>query len=199
MGSKKRVGIRRAVTAAVASGGIAAVALAGAPGLAGASSAPTSTAAASTGVTPSGAMPSAAAVASPWAAVAQGRPTFEAGSESGFYIWHDGAGWHLEVTHPTHDHVVFSGYLTSDGTVRVNRVDDERNDVVRVGPARHVAGFAFNNYGYVDGLHFRTDDATRLVFHLSVNGRPVPATSVDLGRHDANPLRVPFTVARTGA
>jgi hypothetical protein len=133
-----------------------------------------------------------------WPAQANGTPThLKVGASLGYYIWHDNRGWHMEVTHPGHTHVVFSGWVSTNGTVAVQRVDDERNDLTRVGPGHHELSFAFNNYGYIDGVHFETHGAQELTFHLSVDGRPVGATSVFIGHANLHPTHVPFEISRT--
>ena len=91
-----------------------------------------------------------------WPAQANGTPThLKAGAALGYYIWHDNRGWHMEVTHPGRNHVVFSGWVSTNGTLAVQRVDDERNDLTRVGPGHHELSFAFNNYGYLTGFTSR--------------------------------------------
>jgi hypothetical protein len=133
-----------------------------------------------------------------WPAQVNGRPSqLKAGAALGYYVWHDNNAWHLEVTHPNHNHIVFSGWVSTNGTLSVQRVDDERNDVTRVGPGRREVSFAFNNYGYLDGIHFETRGAQELTFHLYVNGAPIGPTRAFIGRADLHPLHVPFQVDRT--
>jgi hypothetical protein len=133
-----------------------------------------------------------------WPAQVNGKPaSLAAGAPLGYYIWHDNNGWHLEVTHPTHSHVTFSGWVSTDGTLRVQRVDDERNDVTKVGPDGHVLAFAFNNYGFIDGVHFETRGAQYLDFHLYVDGLPAHAVEVNIGGRSLHPEKVPFAIDRT--
>jgi hypothetical protein len=148
-------------------------------------------------------VPAVTAVASPaadgmWPAQVNGHPAqLRIGAEIGYYIWHDNGGWHMEVTHPGRYHAVFSGWVTTDGTLRVQRVDDERNDLTRVGPHRHQLSFVFNNYGYLDGVHFETHGAQELTFHLYLDGVPVGAEHVFIGHADMHPTHVPFAIDRT--
>jgi hypothetical protein len=133
-----------------------------------------------------------------WPDRATGQPAgLEAGAATGFYLWHNDEGWHLEVTHPTHDHVVFSGWISTNGTIDSQRVDDEHNDIVKLGPAEHRLGFAFNNYGYLDGVHFATHCADRLEFHLFINGRPAGVEQVYVGHDSVHPKAMPFIIDRT--
>ena len=134
-----------------------------------------------------------------WPDAATGQPAgFHAGAALGYYLWHNADGWHLEATHPTRDHVVFSGWFSTNGTVEFRRVDDERNDLVREGRGDHAVSFAFNNYGGVDGMHFETHCADWLQFHLFVNGRAAGVEQVYVGHAPIHPMAMPFTIDRSG-
>src|SRR2546423_14595351 len=53
-----------------------------------------------------------------WPASGQGRPsTLQDGASQGVYAWHDNDGWHLRVTHPGHDKVVFTGRIESSARI----------------------------------------------------------------------------------
>jgi hypothetical protein len=134
-----------------------------------------------------------------WPDAATGQPAgFQAGATRGYYLWHNAAGWHLEVTHASHEHMVFSGWFSTNGTVAVQRVDDEHNDLVKEGPGDHVVTFALNNYGGVDGVHFETHCADWIQFHLSINGHPAGVEQVYVGHASIHPLAMPFTIDRGG-
>ena len=67
-----------------------------------------------------------------WPAAAQGAPvTYHAGARAGDYLWHNGTGWHLRVTHPGSRRVVFSGRIVSDQPLTVSSVKLEAGDSVR--------------------------------------------------------------------
>jgi hypothetical protein len=125
----------------------------------------------------------------------QGRPaTLAAGAATGAYIWHNSNGWHLAVTHPTHDRMVFTGIVKASRDISAVAVRDERNDVVRT--SGQVMQFRFVNYGYIDGVDFRVDCAKWLSFSIQVNGSELPSTRVYLGYHGVHPLSDPFTIER---
>ena len=64
-----------------------------------------------------------------WPAAAQGAPvTYHAGARAGDYLWHNGTGWHLRVTHPGSRRVVFSGRIVSDQPLTVSPVKLEAGD-----------------------------------------------------------------------
>lgn len=134
-----------------------------------------------------------------WPDSATGQPAgLSAGGAKGFYLWHNDQGWHLEVTHRSDDHVVFSGWISTNGTIAFQRVDDEHNDLTREGKGGHVLAFDLNNYGGVDGVHFETHCADQLQFHLFVDGRPAGVEQVFVGHGSAHPPAVPFTIDRLG-
>src|SRR5690242_3889477 len=52
-----------------------------------------------------------------WPAWVQGMPTgINPSTASGVYMWHDGNGWHIRVTHHTDSLRTFSGQLITGGT-----------------------------------------------------------------------------------
>lgn len=132
-----------------------------------------------------------------WPDRATGQPAgLKAGAPAGFYLWHNDEGWHLEVTHATHDHAVFSGWLSTNGSIEYQRVDDEHNDFVKEGRGQHALSFAFNNYGFLDGVHFGTHCADRIEFHLFIDGRPAGVEQISVGHSSVHPKANPFTIDR---
>jgi len=135
-----------------------------------------------------------------WPPVVQGEPAgFGAGDEAGVYLWHDGGGWHLRVTHQNDAHQTYSGVLTTTGLFTdVDAVKLEHDDSLVVGPDRHTIAFRFNNYGGIDGFDFRTHCAEGIRFGLWADGAPLPAADVFMGHAGEHPATVPFGIAREG-
>jgi hypothetical protein len=135
-----------------------------------------------------------------WPVVADGRPAgLDGGDAAADYIWHDGTGWHLRVTHQSDRHQVWSGILTTKGTFSdVDAVKLEKNDYFKVGPDKHTIVFRFYNYGAIDGLDLRTHCAEGIHFALRADGAPVNPTDVIIGHAAHNPPQVPFTIRRKG-
>ena len=132
-----------------------------------------------------------------WPASVQDRPTlFHANGPGGDYIWHDGSGWHLRVTHPGSAEVVFSGRIVSDEPLDGDPVKLEGSDVVALSADRKTITYRFTNYGGVDGFDFRTSCAHRLTFTGNAAGHRIPRTHIWLGALNANPLENPFVVTR---
>lgn len=134
-----------------------------------------------------------------WPLYATGRPKgLDAGDPGGVYLWHDGNGWHLRLTH-RNDHVqVYSGTIATSGELRFERVLDERGDRAWVGPDHHTLHFVFTNFGHLDGLDFQTRCAPKLGVSVQGDGHTLPASRVNLGYLSTHPANVPFAIARVG-
>ena len=124
-----------------------------------------------------------------WPAIVQGEPTgFGAGDQAGVYLWHDGGGWHLRVTHQNDTHQAYSGVLTTTGLFSdVDAVKLEHNDSLVIGPDRHTIAFHFNNYGGIDGFDFNTQDAPSLGLGFLSNGHIVPPKYIAIGAEGSHP------------
>jgi hypothetical protein len=135
-----------------------------------------------------------------WPAGVQGVPTgFGAGDSAGVYLWHDGIGWHLRVTHQNDTHQVYTGILVTKGIFSdVDAVKLEHNDSFIVGPDGHTIAYRFNNYGGIDGLNFRTHCADGIGFNLAADGQELNPTEVYIGQSNSNPSSVPFVIHRQG-
>lgn len=148
---------------------------------------------------PTTAAPNACEGREEWPDAANGRPIgLDQHDQGGVYLWHADDGWHLVVTHRGNDRMEFAGSITTDGTIGAQRVFDERDDHVTVGPRDHVAAFRFANYGYLDGMNFETHCADTLNVRLRINGHEVRPEQVFIGRNKTNPTTVPFTIERDG-
>jgi hypothetical protein len=133
----------------------------------------------------------------PWQSVVQGTPRFKAGDADGDYLWHDSTGFHLRVTHPGHQRVVFSGEITSSAAMSITPYRLEKGDVVRMSADHRTMVFVLSDYGYVDGVNFHTDCAAAVtVSHLNQGNKVLPTANVYLGAHKAHPSQIPFRVHR---
>jgi hypothetical protein len=134
-----------------------------------------------------------------WPASVQGRPTlFHAGGRGGDYVWHDGDGWHLRVTHPGSAGITLSGQIVSSAPLDGDPVRLEAGDVVTLSLDRKTITYRFTNYGGVDGFDFRTSCAQRLTFLGKASGERLPRTRIWLGSGNEHPLENPFVVIRVG-
>jgi hypothetical protein len=136
-----------------------------------------------------------------WQPRVQGRPVaFDGGDRAGDYLWHGTDGFHLRVTHRGDGRDVFAGSIRSDAALAMRPVRLEGRDAVWLSADRRTLGFRFYDYGHIDGVDFVTRCATRLTGSgLTVDGAPLPAGRVYLGRYRVHPAQVPFTIQRRPA
>ena len=134
-----------------------------------------------------------------WPWWTQGKPdSFEAGATGGVYMWHDGDGWHVRVTHANDDKTTFTGRLQTSGAfVGVKPIALEHNDVVSVGSGGHVVTFKFENYGHIDGFDFHTSCAPAISVSLTRGGHRLPTDRIFIGDHQIHPAGNPFRIHRT--
>jgi hypothetical protein len=132
-----------------------------------------------------------------WPAAIQGQPDLNAGDKGAFYMWHDGDGWHVRVTHRNNDEKTYTGIITTPGRiVAVDRVLNEGADTVALSADHQTMAFSFHNYGRIDGIDFRTECAPRLSVGVRGDGNLLPTNRIFLGENEVHPASDPFTVVR---
>ena len=134
----------------------------------------------------------------PWPAYTQGLPAgIDPNTAAGVYMWHDGYGWHIRVTHHSDSLRTFSGQLMTNGTfANVSAVKLEPGDTLATSANKHTISFLFTNYGHVDGLNFITHCSTSIYFAFQSDGRTVPADKIIIGHNKVHPAGDPFTITR---
>jgi hypothetical protein len=138
------------------------------------------------------------AVDDAWPSWTNGRPVnVDAKTAAGVYMWHDGTGWHIRVTHRGVARRTFSGELVTTGRfVGVSSVRLEGHDSRSVSPDHHTITFRFENHGAIDGLNFRTRCAPSIAFTFLSDGRSLASNKVTIGHAGTNPTADPFTIVR---
>src|SRR5207245_2055907 len=114
-----------------------------------------------------------------WPAEVQGRPVqLQAGAAAGLYLWHDDHGWHAFVTHANHRPVEFR--ITVRSTTRIYGVEthDESGDAVIEHADEHAVTLRARNFGYLDGMNFRTECGTGIEVSGTIDGAPLNAAHV---------------------
>ena len=130
-----------------------------------------------------------------WPLAVDGRPAGLDAGDHGIYLWHDRDGWHLRITHVNDNARLYTGSIVTDGTLTAQPVKLEKDDVWKIGPNDHALGFAFVNYGGIDGLDFQTSCAQFLRFDFKIDGASVPF-AVHVGEDGHHPAELPLTVLR---
>jgi hypothetical protein len=164
---------------------------------AGAQTAPTTTDPTATGNQPEPAAETTQCQFGHWPADVQGVPaSFHSGSAAGLYLWHTDTGWKAAVTHPGHFPVVFKIRVESSGKIYGVERHDEGHDDVRVNATRTAAGLRSVDWGYIDGMAFRTACAEHIVVSGTIDGLPLRNEQVFIGANGHHPDSVPFAIER---
>jgi len=133
-----------------------------------------------------------------WPAYVNGQPAgIDPHTTGAIYMWHDKNGWHIRVTHRTNNKRTFSGQITTGGKlVDVKPVRLEKNDKFVVSADKHSVTFLFKNYGFIDGLDFRTACAPSLSFGFQSDGKTSPTSRIVIGKGATHPASNPFVINR---
>ena len=133
-----------------------------------------------------------------WPSWTQGRPAgIDPRTTSAIYMWHDGNGWHIRVTHHSTNLRTFSGQLATSGTFHnVHPVHLEQSDQFQVSSDLHNITFLFKNYGYIDGLDFHTHCAPSISFSFQSDGKTAPPQKIVIGHNGVHPPGDPFVISR---
>jgi len=133
-----------------------------------------------------------------WPAWVQGQPSgIDPHTTAATYMWHDGNGWHIRVTHRGDNRKTFSGQLTTKGDfVNASPVRLEKSDQFQVSSDKHSLTFLFKNYGGIDGVNFHTHCAPSITFAFQSDGTTTKPSHIVIGRNNHHPRNNPFTVTR---
>jgi hypothetical protein len=132
-----------------------------------------------------------------WPADVQGRPVqLAAGATAGLYLWHDDHGWHAFVTHENHDPVVFRITVRSASNIFGVETHDESGDAVIEHADNHAVTLRATNWGYLDGMNFRTACGAGIEVSGTIDGVPLDANHVWIGHDGDRPPQVPFRIGR---
>ena len=135
-----------------------------------------------------------------WPDVVQGQPKgINPKTTAATYMWHDGNGWHIRVTHHGTNLRTFSGQLSTNGTFSsVSPVHLEKSDQFQVSSDHKVITFMFKNYGFIDGVNFHTRCASSISVAFQSDGVTAPPSKIVIGHTGAHPPTDPFTISRVG-
>ncbi len=130
-----------------------------------------------------------------WPGWVDGRPAgVHPQGAQGVYLWHDGYGWHLRVTHRGTAKQVFEVKISApSGLYGVERLTERGDVLVNDGTTLLMR---FSNYGALDGVDFRVHCGPGITVNANVDGAQVSPTRVFLGRFSAHPTSVPFAIER---
>ncbi|ADP83067.1 hypothetical protein [Pseudofrankia inefficax] len=125
-----------------------------------------------------------------------GAPSITPGGVDGVWVWHDGTGWHLRVTHPSTSPEVFTGTVRSAQTITAHPYALEKGDTFHLSADRHVLTFTLTNHGRIDGFDLTDQCAIYTQFGFQHAGAELPASAVHLGAHAVAAATDPLIVRR---
>jgi hypothetical protein len=133
-----------------------------------------------------------------WPTSVQGRPMqLQAGATAGLYLWHDTYGWHAFVTHANHTPVVFRITIKSSTKIYGVETRDEGGDAVIEHADDHAVTLRATNWGYIDGMNFRTACGRGIEVSGTIDGHPLDAAHVFVGHDGDHPGQFPITIKRS--
>ncbi|HTN80322.1 MAG TPA: hypothetical protein VMK16_11650 [Acidimicrobiales bacterium] len=147
--------------------------------------------------TPEAAADNTSCPAGHWPGWVDGRPAgVHPRGAQGVYLWHDGYGWHLRVTHRGTDKQVFEVKISApSGLYGVERLTEQGDVLINDGTTLLMR---FTNYGGLDGVDFRVRCGAGITVNTNINGVQASPLRVVLGRFSAHPTSVPFAIERIG-
>jgi hypothetical protein len=121
-----------------------------------------------------------------WPATAEGRPTALGRAAAGYFVWHDGLGWHIQTRGAPGER--FQGKVSADAALLVSAT----TGATRASLRRQARSFTFDFSGgrVVDGVDFRASCASRLSFRFGPErpaGSRAPLQPVFLGAGGHSP------------
>ena len=117
-------------------------------------------------------------------------------SPTGYYIWHDGGGFHLRSHGPGERHD-FVARLHTDGVFQnVDTVRLDSRDDVRVVDGGHTLVMRVHTFDAIDGVNFTVNGGDRLRFALELDGHSISTQRIFLGANGVHPPANPFTIHR---
>jgi hypothetical protein len=127
--------------------------------------------------------------------VEEGRPAgFHDGAPEGYWVWHDGASWHLRTTTAHREHRFQGRVWVGKGEVTDVRPSHlELNDRFR--RKGNAMFFDFRTKGHEDGFDFRIADGECAHFNLLVDGAGHP-DKIDIGASDVHPPHHVFRLCK---
>jgi hypothetical protein len=124
-----------------------------------------------------------------------GRPATVKVGMTGMAVWADQHGWHLRVSEAGKDRAVFTGRITTDGTMKSVTRHTERGDLT-LDRGRHRVVYRFTNHGGVDGLDVVLPCSSQVRFSVAMNGQRLSTNHIVVGAGAQHPGSNPFTIAK---
>ena len=132
----------------------------------------------------------------PWNTAYLGKPSnLREGAAAGLYVWFDGDRLNLQTTRPNSTPSVIAGSIIVNSIVTAVRGrSNDPGDIVSA--QTNGATFSFTNTGGIDGLELRSPCGTQVTIVATIDGQPLVAQQVWIGRDAITSGTVPVTLVR---
>jgi hypothetical protein len=139
------------------------------------------------------AVPSTFAASLPVRGDADGQPTIDQNSPTGYFLWRED-GFHLRTHGPGAEHA-FDAVLKTNGVFEnVAAVRVEADDRVELRDGGHELVIHFHTFDSTDGVNFTIRDGERLRLSLKLDDQPISTDAIFVGVHGRHPERDPFAI-----
>ena len=131
-----------------------------------------------------------------WPTLYMGQPkNLSKGTDSGYYLWNDGAGWHLRTIDPSG--TSFKGTITSTVKIDPKRVKSVPDNAVTVTVDANTLTFQMTGSGTATGIDFQVGCAAESFSAAlaTAEGLPYPSSGIFVGK-EGHPLTNPIVVVR---
>lgn len=117
---------------------------------------------------------------------------------TGYYFWHDEAGFHLRTHGPDAEHNFMASLHTDGQFINVEGLRNEWADNVKVLDEGRLLRLSFLTFGDRDGVNFRIRNGTELRLTLWLDGEVIDTNAIFLNaptRMTDHPTANPFTIS----
>jgi hypothetical protein len=118
---------------------------------------------------------------------AAGQPAFKAGDPEAFWIWHDGAGWHLRVTTGKKRHK-YHGLVRGEGLAEAKATKKALGPNITA--TEKVVRFEFEAAEGTEGFDWKAAGPCT-TYELKIDGQALP-DKIHVGAHGETPSAMPF-------
>lgn len=130
------------------------------------------------------------------AATFEGRPTFDAGSASGAFVWHDGNGLHVRFTTKANERY-YHGKVCAGKIMQLDgyHVDDDSRNKVEKSEDGKCINIELYNKMTLNGFDFKAK-GKKVEFRLKVGSGILKPKNIWIGAGNTHPPASPFTLDR---
>ncbi|HBF39752.1 MAG TPA: hypothetical protein DDW50_20865 [Firmicutes bacterium] len=113
----------------------------------------------------------------------------------GYFIWHDGSGFHLKVVAADGVQHIFTGVIDTDGRIEnIMTKSSDSSDYSRLTSDRETLKFQLSGVGQVAAIDFNVFRGRSVKFELSMDGKKIDVNKIYFGPDGWHPNNAVFSV-----